>query len=169
MTDLIVRLYALDAAQGPAAVKALGDRGIVIRRALAPERRPLVGWVAGQFGDGWAGEAEVAFSRTPTTCLVALRGQEPLGFACFDVTALGFFGPTGVAAEARGIGIGAALLRAALSAMREAGYAYAVIGGVGPVDFYARTVGAVPIPDSTPGLYAGLLRRSPDKPKEPKP
>lgn len=45
--------------------------------------------------------------------------------------------------------------------MRAAGYAYAIIGGVGPADFYARAVGAVEIPDSTPGIYADML--SPDE------
>ena len=29
--------------------------------------------------------------------------------------------------------------------MQAAGYAYAIIGGVGPAEFYARCVGAVPI------------------------
>jgi len=42
--------------------------------------------------------------------------------------------------------------------MAARGYFYAVIGGVGPKEFYARTVGAVEIPDSTPGPYRGLLR-----------
>jgi hypothetical protein len=33
------------------------------------------------------------------------------------------------------------------------GYAYAVIGGAGPTEFYRRAAGAVPIPDSTFGIY----------------
>ena len=37
--------------------------------------------------------------------------------------------------------------------------AYGVIGGAGPTDFYARTVGATVIPDSVPGIYADPLRR----------
>ena len=41
--------------------------------------------------------------------------------------------------------------------MREAGYGYAVIGGVGPVEFYRRQLDVLEIPGSTPGLYAGLL------------
>jgi len=32
-----------------------------------------------------------------------------------------------------------------------------VIGGVGPADFYAKVAGAVLIPDSSPGLYRGML------------
>ena len=42
--------------------------------------------------------------------------------------------------------------------MRTLGYGYAIIGAVGPSRFYERTVGATPIPDSEPGVYAGLLK-----------
>lgn len=57
----------------------------------------------------------------------------------------------------RGKGIGEALLIESLAAMRATGYAYAIIGGAGPTQFYARAVGAVEIPGSTPGIYAGML------------
>ena len=79
-----------------------------------------------------------------------------LGFACHDTTAPGFFGPTGTAETARGRGIGAALLASTLQAMRMDGYAYAIIGGVGEHvrGFYEKTVGAVVIDGSTPGIYA---------------
>lgn len=36
-------------------------------------------------------------------------------------------------------------------------YGYAIIGWVGPAEFYAKAVGAVEIPDSTPGVYRGML------------
>jgi predicted N-acetyltransferase YhbS len=55
-------------------------------------------------------------------------------------------------------GIGTALLLAALQAMAAEGYAYAIIGAAGPAEFYAKTVGAVPIAGSSPGIYADLLR-----------
>jgi GNAT superfamily N-acetyltransferase len=65
------------------------------------------------------------------------------------------FGPTGTDEKARGLGVGAALLVASLAAMREAGYAYAVIGGVGEhvSGFYQKVVAAVEIADSEPGIY----------------
>ena len=50
-----------------------------------------------------------------------------------------------------------ALLFKALEAQREAGYAYAFIGGVGPKEFYAKTVGAIEIPGSDPGIYVDIL------------
>jgi hypothetical protein len=38
------------------------------------------------------------------------------------------------------------------------GYAYAVIGGVGPVEFYANAVDAVPIEADSEDIYQGLPR-----------
>lgn len=42
--------------------------------------------------------------------------------------------------------------------MRDIGYAYAIIGGVGPAAFYEKTVGAILIPDSAPGVYRDFLQ-----------
>ena len=152
MPDMLVRLYAL-----PAEPQSKLGPGVSIRRAMAPERRLVVSWIEESFGAGWAGEAEAAFSSTPTRMHIAVQDDKVVGFACHDVTALGFFGPTGVDESMRGQGIGEALLLASLKAMREAGYGYAVIGGVGPAKFYERVAGAIEIPDSTPGIYAGML------------
>ncbi len=48
---------------------------------------------------------------------------------------------------------------ASLRGLVELGYAYAIIGGVGPADFYASCAGAIPIPNSTPGVYTDMLSR----------
>ena len=53
------------------------------------------------------------------------------------------------------------LLLSALHAQRAQGYAYSIIGGVGPAEFYGKAVGAVVIADSTPGIYDGMLMRMP--------
>src|SRR6185295_17759740 len=144
-------------------IAALRQEGVDVRRAIAPEKHVVVSWVRQQFGEGWASECEVSFARLPISCFRAQRGQDVLGFACYDATAKAFFGPTGVLESERNKGIGTALLLMALQAMAAEGYAYAIIGGVGPAEFYAKAVGAVPIAGSTPGIYAGLLRsgRSP--------
>ena len=55
-------------------------------------------------------------------------------------------------------GIGKALLLACLWSLREMGYVYAIIGAAGPVRFYQKTVGAIIIPDSEPGIYTDLLK-----------
>ena len=154
--DMLVPLYNLDGVS----VRAdhVGEQGINIRHAMAYERDLILDWIRQSFGaDGstWAGECEVALSRVPASCHIATRDGELLGFACFDATARGMFGPTGTDEKARGLGVGAALLVASLAAMREAGYAYAVIGGVGEHvrGFYQKVVAAVDIADSEPGIY----------------
>jgi len=81
-----------------------------------------------------------------------------VGFGCYDATCRNFFGPAGVEESLRGRGIGSGILLGCLEAMRAAGYAYAIIGGVGPREFYARVAGAIEIPDSSPGIYRDLLR-----------
>ena len=153
---MLVRLYAIPSVEE--ALAACSARGVSIRGAIAPERPAVVEWVRARFASSVV-EVETAFAQVPVTCFIALRNDELLGFACYDVTCLNFFGPEGVAAPERGNGIGRALLLRALHAQRARGYAYAIIGGVGPAQFYERAVGAIPIPGSTPGIYAGFLRR----------
>lgn len=152
--DLLVRLYALPGLDD--AVAALAARGVIVRRALAPEQPAVLAFVRQQFPRAVA-ETATAFACVPAACFVAVRAGAIVGFACHDVTQRNFFGPEGVAADHRGQGIGRVLLLAALHAQRAQGYAYAIIGGVGPEDFYRKTVGAVPIEGSTPGIYAGMV------------
>ena len=156
MPDLLVRLYDLPDPQSP---DALAADGIVIRRAIPPERHVVTGWIARTFQvQAWASECETAFSSLPVTVWIATRGEALLGFACHDASAKGFFGPTAVAEAERGKGIGEALLFATLKGMREAGYAYAIIGDVGPVEFYRKRLDVMIIPGSEPGIYRGMLR-----------
>jgi GNAT superfamily N-acetyltransferase len=153
---MLVRLY--DLPESSSRVDALRAGGTEVRRALAPEKHVVVSWVRQHFGEGWASECDISFGRLPISCFRAQRGQDLLGFACYDATAKAFFGPTGVLERERKQGIGTALLLVTLHAMAAEGYAYAIIGGAGPADFYAKAVGAVPIAGSTPGVYANLLR-----------
>ena len=155
MADLLVRLYALPPLTP--LLERMQAQSIVIRPALAPELFPVTAWVRERFGAGWAGECQAGFARQPISCLLALRAGTLLGFACYDVTSKGFFGPTGVDQQMRGGGVGTALLLAALHALHAQGYAYAIIGDAGPVEFYQRTVRAIVIPDSEPGIYQGML------------
>lgn len=156
MTDMLVRLYNLPALAP--FVDAQTAQGITVRRAIAPEKHVLTRWIGDHFSAYWVSECEVAFTRNPISAFVAVEGDKPLGFACYDATARGFFGPTGVGEAARGRGTGKALLVAALHDMAQQGYGYAIIGGVGPIAFYEKVVGAEVIADSTPGIYRGMLR-----------
>lgn len=107
----------------------------------------------------WASECETAFFGFPVRMWIAADGGKVVGFACYDCTARGFFGPTGVLPGYRGRGIGKNLLLRCLDGLREAGYAYAVIGGVEEKNFafYAKVCGAEPIPGSERGIYRDLL------------
>lgn len=161
MPDMLVKLYTLpDLAPELARQTALG---ITLRRALAPEKHVIVEWVRATFSAAWASETDVALNGRPPTCFVATRGDRLIGFACYDSTAKGFFGPTGVAEAARGQGTGRALLLACLHAMRADGYGYGIIGAAGPTEFYTKAVGAIPIADSWPGIYSGLLYNVPSE------
>jgi GNAT superfamily N-acetyltransferase len=155
MPDMLVRLY--DLPDLGTAIAEQQSQDIEVRRALAPEKHDVVKWVTERWGDVWASECDVAFSRQPVACVLARQKDRILGFACYEATCRNFFGPMGVRKSARGKGVGRALLLACLHAMRAQGYGYAIIGGVGPEDFYVKTVGAVLIEGSTPGVYGGLL------------
>ncbi len=154
MTDMLVRLYALPPVEPH--LQQLAALGIACRRPEAYERSAVLAFVRASF-PRWEDELTVTLSRSPATCYVAARAGTVLGFACYHATRPNFFGPTGVDEAERGRGIGTALLLLSLHAMAAEGYAYAIIGSVGPADFYARAVGAIPIPGSDPGIYADRL------------
>ena len=154
MHDMLVKLYDLPRLQDALAVVA--KDGVTIRRAIAPEKPVVLDWVRGNFASS-VPEVQCAFAHVPVRCFIATRNDAVIGFACHDVTCVNFFGPEGVAASERGKGVGRALLLAALHAQRAMGYAYSIIGGVGPAEFYSKTVGAVSIEGSTPGIYAGRV------------
>jgi GNAT superfamily N-acetyltransferase len=154
---MLVRLYdPRDAA--PYAARAAAA-GIAVRRIDAWDRAPLHKFVSEQFGATWASEADFAFSHGhPITGFVAIKDGAICGFAVYESSRRGFFGPTGVREDLRGAGAGALLLHRCLDAMQEMGYAYAIIGGVGPAEFYTKTCGARVIEGSDASVYADLYR-----------
>jgi phosphoribosylglycinamide formyltransferase-1 len=133
----------------------------------APADGRTLAWIDDAFGGAWSSEAFAGSN------LVARRNDDPIGFATLDASApryawleglarepgVGIFGPIGVVPDARGRGIGTRLLRAALKALRERGYARALIPAVGKdlVEFYARACGALVAERFERG---GLLRAS---------
>ena len=151
MPDLLVNLLKLPAVDA-------ADESIIIRRAQSFELSPVRDFVANNFSTAWADEVLVGFANKPVSVYIATIDRSIVGFSAYECTRRGFFGPTGVVESARGTGIGKALLLSALTGLREMGYVYAIIGGVGPVRFYQKTVGAIVIPDSEPGIYTDLLK-----------
>jgi ribosomal protein S18 acetylase RimI-like enzyme len=156
MPDMLVKLYNLE--YDWSFLARARKRGVVIRKPIGPEKHALLDWISTNFSGGWAAEADVAFSNTPRSCFSALKSTEIAGFACYDATALGYFGPIGVTAAHKGQGIGNALLKACLLDMKSKGYGYAIVGDVKDQAFYEKTVNATPIPDSSPGIYQNRIQ-----------
>ena len=161
---MIVRLYEIP--ELGITIEKMEKAGVRVRRPNIWEKPVLLDWVNAQFSLSWSLECDTAFASRPPSCFIAVKDVELVGFACYDCTRLNFFGPTGVAENARGNGVGTALLLSCLHAMRDSGYAYAIIGGIGPATYYANTVGAMPIDGSSPGIYDFSLidRTHPEKP-----
>ena len=140
MSDMLVNL--LDLPSPAPLLERLERDGVRVHRPLTANRGKVLDWVLDHSGPNGAGECSVCFARTPVSCFIASREGEVIGYACYDATAPDFFGPTRVAQEEQG-----------------KGYVYAVIGGVGPVEFYEKCVGAFVIPNSTPGIYRDILKK----------
>ena len=155
MIDMLVRLYDLPDSTG--VYEKVAASGVALRRARAFEKHTVAEFARVNFSPKWVSEVEVAMTRQPISCFIATRDKEILGFACYETTQRGFFGPTGVSETARGLGLGKALLFKSLEGLRELGYAYGIIGGVGPKEFYSKNCGAIEIPGSDPGTYSDLL------------
>lgn len=156
ITDMLVKLYGLpDISE---LEHRLNAEGILFKQAMPHNMMRVVRYVQETFGEGWAGECTVSFAKAPPSCFVAVDGDTVVGFACYEATCRNFFGPTGVSVEYRGRGIGTVLLVKSLDAMRQMGYAYAIIGWVDEArPFYEETLGAVTIPDSFPGVYGRAI------------
>jgi len=152
MPDLLVNLMRLPA------LEDTSTQGFIVRHAQPWDLTPVRRFVAENFSPKWADEMSVGFARQPISVYIATIDRELAGFAAYECTRRGFFGPTGVLQSARGKGIGKALLLASLWSLRELGYVYAIIGAAGPVRFYQKTVGAIIIPDSEPGIYTDALK-----------
>jgi hypothetical protein len=158
MTDLLVNLLTLPALEP--ALDHASQAGVLIRRGQVFEQTQIKAFIEQNFSIGWADETSVGFTNKPVSVFVATFEKHLVGFAAYECTRKTFFGPLGVVNALRGKGVGKALLISCLQGLRELGYVYAIIGGVGPVEFYEEAVGATVIPDSEPGIYTDLLRRT---------
>jgi predicted N-acetyltransferase YhbS len=160
MADMLVKLYDIDYTPNA----ALREQGIVIKKAFPGDKAAILDFVRENFpgSPAWVHECEYALSQNPPACHIAVLNKQVVGFACYDASAKGFFGPTGVREDYRMKGIGRELLLRSLWSMRESGYAYAIIGWAAPTaaKFYKESAGAVEIPDSPPekSIYSNLVR-----------
>ena len=136
--------------------------GVKLKRAFPSEKAKVLAFIRENFSEGWAGEAEYALMQPPGKCFIAVEDGQIVGFACYDASAKGFFGPTGVSEQCRGKGVGKALLLRTLAHMREEGYVYGIIGWVDDARvFYEKTLGATFIPGGDPreSIYGQMIRK----------
>lgn len=158
MSDLLVNLYQMKKGYDEEELK---KRGIVLKRAMIPDKNKVLDFVRKNYEEGWVNECEYALFNNPISCFIAVKDNKIAGFSCYDATAKGYFGPIGMAPDMKGGGIGQALLFRTLEAMKEEGYGYAVIGWVGnAIGFYEKCMEVFEIPNSEPeqGIYKRLLQ-----------
>ncbi len=116
------------------------------RRPTRDESGRVLAFVEKTFGHIWRFEAAKAFETEIPQMFVTEADAAITGFAVHDVNnrGLGFFGPTGVAKEQRGRGLGCQLLMASLADLHRLGYARAVIPWTDALAFYRVCSGAEP-------------------------
>ena len=131
-----------------------------IKRVLSTDGDQMIKFIMERFSPRWASEVKSALYKPNPSCYIATSGQEIIGFACYDATAKGFFGPMGVDEKYRRKGIGASLIIHCLEAMYFDGYAYAIIGGVSErtQPFYYNVCKATPIEYSRK-IYSSMFDR----------
>lgn len=150
--DMIASLYNLPKIELAPNIK--------IKRAYISDKDKVMEFIATHFQKSWQYEAEYAMMQDVSKCFLAVDDGKIVGFACYDASGKGFFGPTGVDPNRRGEKIGQALLIRTMEAMREYGYGYAIIGWVGSAaSFYEKLVGATFIEGGTPdnSVYSEMI------------
>jgi len=157
MPDLLVNLLKLPASENNV------QSDVVIRPAQPFEITPIRQFIQQNFSTSWADEVSVGFANKPVTVFIATIDGQLVGFAAYECTRRAFFGPMGVLDQVKGRGIGRSLVLACMKGLREMGYVYGIIGAAGPIEFYQKTVGAVVIENSDPGIYRDFLKTSRDK------
>ena len=114
--------------------------GVKIKRVFPADRGKVLAFIREHLSENWVYESEYAMLQQPAKCFIATENGKIRGFACYDASARGFFGPIGVDESQRGRNLGKALLLRTLAAMREYGYGYAIIGWVGSAEMFYRKV-----------------------------
>ncbi len=154
--DMIVNLYAKD--------RWRIDCKYGTRVVFPSDSERVLNFVRKEFPDekGWLMEINHALHEGK--CVISVIEHEIVGFACYDCTGKGYFGPFGVAEAHRSKGVGTEIFYECLDQMKSCGYGYTIIGWVDDTakDFYEKEANAWYIPDSEPNktLYMRRIRTS---------
>src|SRR6266550_2450234 len=95
MPDMLVNLLKLPAFE-PIVRESDGNE-IFIRRAQPFEITRVREFIERDFSVAWADEISVGFAGKPVSIYIAVAEKKIVGFAAYECTRRGFFGPTGVA------------------------------------------------------------------------
>jgi len=124
--------------------KKLAKENIIIRRAGYEDHDNIMKFIDKHF-PLWRAEVENTFLSLPISLHIALLNGDIKAFSAHNGNnfGTGWFGPMGTHPDLRGKGIGGILLKRCLQDIKTWGLSKSIIPWVGPVSFYARTVGAV--------------------------
>ncbi|MHB1356062.1 MAG: GNAT family N-acetyltransferase [Anaerolineae bacterium] len=120
----------------------LASNGIVVRRATVADITATAAFTLQTFSRGWQTEVEETRRFLLPPLNIAIFREQVVGFAAYDVTGYGRFGPTGTRPDMRQRGIGGVLLKMCLKQMVDRGDTKAEIAWAGPIAFYAKEAGA---------------------------
>lgn len=153
--DMIVNLYSKDIWR-----KNIQHNIFSINGTFPSDKERVLDFVKKEFPKehGWLLEIEKGLQSSTQKVYIAVDNHKIVGFACWDCSGLGYFGPFGVASDYRGKGIGTELFNSCMNAMKISGYGYAIIGWVAdkeddahsPVGFYKKVANAEYINNSHP-------------------
>ncbi len=126
------------------AERKLAEEGIMISRASASEREPLMQFIDENF-PLWKTEIGNAFKSDPVAVHIATVNGAIKAFSGHNGNnfGTGWFGPMGTHPDLRGKGIGGLLLRRCLQDMKDWGLPHSIIPWVGPIAFYSHYANAV--------------------------
>lgn len=131
-----------DAAAGSGAATRPPPGGFSVRAVAGPAERAAVLALVSRVWPWWVAETERAIDRGRCLGAFASDGGAAGGFGCYSVNRGGWLGPIGTDPDRQQSGVGRAVLAELCRLIGAAGHQRVEIAWIGPVGFYARTVGA---------------------------
>ncbi len=148
-----------DAAAGSGAARRPAPGGFSVRAVTGPTERTAVLALVSRVWPWWVAETERAIDGGRCLGAFASDGQAG-GFGCYSVNRGGWLGPIGTDPDRQQSGVGSAVLAELCRLIGAAGHPRVEIAWIGPVGFYARTVGA-----SVSRVFQTLVKPAADGPR----